>query len=125
MGEAILRGTGSSIVEMPRAEWEEVLAGVPSEMRHTLGFMSRRHHLARYFVVREILRTGQPVSPARIEQAVRLEKQDVVEILEDLERNLFFLRRDSKGNVEWAYPVTAAHTPHRLKFSTGEEVYAA
>lgn len=125
MGETILRGSGNSIVEMPQVEWEDMLEGVPSEMKRTLAFMSRRHHLARYFVVREILRTGQPVAPSRIEQALRLEKQDVIEILEDLERNLFFLRRDSKGNVEWAYPVTAAHTPHRLKFSTGEEVYAA
>jgi hypothetical protein len=49
----------------------------------------------------------------------------VVEILDELERHLTFLYRDASGAVAWAYPVTAAQTPHHLTFSTGERVNAA
>ena len=36
-----------------------------------------------------------------------------------------FLFGDEWGAVEWAYPVTAAQTPHRLAFSSGERINAA
>ena len=32
----------------------------------------------------------------------------------DRERSLFFLVRDGDGAVSWAFPVTAARTPHHL-----------
>jgi len=49
----------------------------------------------------------------------------VNEILDDLEGNLFFLVRNERGHVSWAFPVTAEQTRHRLRFSTGERIYAA
>jgi hypothetical protein len=47
------------------------------------------------------------------------------EILDDLERNLFFLVRNAAGAVSWAFPVTADRTPHKLTISTGERLYGA
>jgi hypothetical protein len=49
----------------------------------------------------------------------------VVAVLDDLERHLFFVVRDAAGAVAWAFPVTVARTPHRLRFSTGERVGGA
>jgi len=49
----------------------------------------------------------------------------VTAILDDLERNLFFLVRDARGDVSWAFPVTAEKTPHKLTFNTGERPHAA
>jgi hypothetical protein len=46
-------------------------------------------------------------------------------ILDELEKNLFFLVRDEQGSVIWAYPVTVGPTPHRLSFNSGEKLYAA
>jgi len=46
-------------------------------------------------------------------------------ILEDLERHMTFLFRNDDGAVIWAYPVTVDRTPHHVKLSTGEQVYAA
>jgi hypothetical protein len=46
-------------------------------------------------------------------------------LLDDLERSLFFLVRDHRGNVSWAFPVSSDRTPHRLRFSTGERIFAA
>jgi hypothetical protein len=46
-------------------------------------------------------------------------------ILDELERNLFFLVRNAQGAVSWAYPVTVEPTPHQLRFHSGERLYAA
>jgi hypothetical protein len=36
-----------------------------------------------------------------------------------------FICRNDEGMAVWAYPVTVEKTPHRLTFSTGEQIYAA
>ena len=46
-------------------------------------------------------------------------------ILEELERQRFFLVRNDDGAVEWAFTVTVAPTPHRLRFSSGETLWGA
>jgi hypothetical protein len=46
-------------------------------------------------------------------------------ILDELERNLFFLVRNAAGAVSWAFPITVEPTPHRLEFDSGHEVFAA
>ena len=54
-----------------------------------------------------------------------LPQNRVVDILVDLEARMTFLFRDEQGSVEWAYPVTAAQTPHRTEFTSGERTNAA
>ena len=56
---------------------------------------------------------------------LNMELNCVVSILDELERKLTFLYRDGAGAVVWAYPVTVEQTPHRITFSTGEQIYAA
>jgi hypothetical protein len=91
-----------------------------------LGFMTPLHHAVRNFVVLELPRNhGSPLSPAQIAGALHLELAAVIPLLDDLESHLFFLVRDPGGNVSWAFPVSSDRTPHRLRFSTGERVYAA
>jgi len=90
-----------------------------------LAFMSRDHHTVRDFVVRELPRQDRPLSPTQVAQVTGLTRQTVSAILAELERNLFFLVRDSEGNVSWAFPITTSRTPHRLTFSTGEKIFGA
>jgi len=87
--------------------------------------MSEKHHLVRYYVVRELPRTGKPIQPESISQDLKLPLAQVGTILDELERNLFFLVRNGQGAVSWAYPVTVDRTPHELTFSTGERLYGA
>jgi hypothetical protein len=95
-------------------------------MHDPLSFMTPRHHAVRNFVVSELPRNhGRPLSPARIADALRLNADVVVYLLDDLEKHLFFLVRDRGGNVSWAFPVTSDRSPHRLRFSTGERIFAA
>src|SRR5260370_11561840 len=93
------------------------------EMNDTLDFMTPAHHAIRNFVVRQLPRNGgAPVRPKQIAALLHLTLSRVVSVLDDLERHLFFVVRNTAGDVTWAFPVTVAPTPHRLRFSTGERI---
>ncbi len=87
--------------------------------------MKGEHHKVRDFVVRELPRLARPIPPETIAQSLDMDLQKVVSILNELEKNLTFLFRNEQGAVSWAYPVTVDKTPHRIKFSSGEQIYAA
>jgi hypothetical protein len=87
--------------------------------------MTRQHHLVRYFVVRTLPRIGRPIPPELVARKLLLSLPRVNAILAELEERLFFLVRDERGHVSWAYPVTADKTPHHLSIDTGERIYAA
>jgi hypothetical protein len=95
-------------------------------MQNRLAFMTPRHHAVRNFVVRELPRNhGKPLTPVQIAESLQLHLKVTVNLLDDLERHLFFLVRDGRGNVSWAFPVTSDRTPHQLRFSTGERISGA
>ena len=125
MSGRVLIGVGREIHSVPDDAFQKSLKGLPARMASRLAFMSRNHHSVRDFAVRELPRQDRPLSPMQIAQVIGLTAQDVLAILADLERNLFFLVRDTAGNVSWAFPVTTSETAHRLRFSTGEKIFGA
>jgi hypothetical protein len=125
MKESLLLGRGKHLVPIPHHIWQAHLSQSVYEDQGRLGFMSRDHHRVRDFVVLEIPRRGRPVALPEIAQEIELPLERTREIVDELERGMTFLFRDAAGDVAWAYPVTAEPTPHRLRFSTGEQIYAA
>ncbi len=125
MPNTVFEGSGDDLVAVSTRKWEEELAGTPSEMRRVLAFMSGDHHRVRNFVVTHMVRTMAPVPASTVARTLALRPERVDEILEDLERNLFFLVRKRQKQVSWAFPVTVEPTPHRLTFDTGERLWAA
>ena len=125
MSEMILLGRGRRISQIPGEMWEQHLAQVPLHSEARLSFMSEEHHRVRYFVVRELPSRGTPLGPEEISSALQLPLEQVETILDELERKLFFLVRNERRAVAWAYPVTVEPTPHHLSFSGGERLYAA
>jgi hypothetical protein len=120
MDDSLLLGLWRCMLPIPRAVWQRHL--------HTdsrLDFMSEQHHRVRDFVVKELPRVGEPLSPQFIAQELRLPLAQVTDILDELEQRMTFLFRNEHGAVAWAYPVTAERTPHHVTFSTGEQIYAA
>ena len=87
--------------------------------------MTADHHKVRDFVVREMPRIAEPIPPGLIARSLDMDLADVVTLLDDLEKNLTFLYRNEHGAVTWAYPVTVERTPQLVRFSSGEEIYAA
>ena len=110
---------------MPDGAFVQSIEGLPARMASRLAFMTSDHHVVRDFVVREMPRQPRPISPQQISLVTGLDLRKVSVILSDLERNLFFLVRNSDGDVSWAFPVTTSRTPHKLTFSTGESIFGA
>jgi len=125
MSETILLGRDQQLVELPRRMWEKHLDQAPGQMRQRLAFMTATHHQVRYYLVRELPRTGKAIRPQQISAELKLPIARVISILDDLEKNLTFLFRDEIGSVAWAYPVTVQQTPHAISFSSGERLYGA
>ena len=124
MKDGLLLGIGRYMIPVPRVIWERIVKGQAGKTRRSLAFMSEDHHRVRDFAVLELPRTGAPLAPETIAEALDLEVPRVVSILEELEDHLTFVYRGDRRVVTWAYPVTVDETPHHASFSTGEEAYS-
>jgi hypothetical protein len=120
MKNNLLLGVSRYLLPIPRFIWQRQVSGDAN-----LDFMSVDHHRVRDFVVTQVPKTGKPLSPDYIAQALDLPPDRLSVILDDLEKHMTFLFRNPQGEVEWAYPVTAACTPHHVAFSSGERIDAA
>ena len=120
MKDNVLLGVSRYLLPIPRFVWQRQVHGEAN-----LDFMSADHHRVRDLVVTEIPKVGMPLSPDYIAQALGLPPDRLSAILDDLEKHMTFLFRNPQGEVEWAYPVTAACTPHHVVFSSGERIDAA
>ncbi len=125
MKETILLGRDQKILEFPLATWKQHLAQIPQHSQLRLSFMTETHHQIRYFVVKEMVYLQKPLGPEFISEKLNLPGELVKSILDELEKKLFFLVRDERGAVAWAYPVTVEPTPHKIDFSSGEQLYGA
>jgi hypothetical protein len=125
MNESLLLGLWRFLLRIPRPIWQQEVARSVRVSRKSLTFMTTDHHRVRDFVVRELPRLAGPIPPETIARSLNMELEQVVSILDELEKNMTFLYRNEKGAVTWAYPVTVEKTPHRITFSTGEQIYAA
>ena len=125
MAGQLLIGSGKEIRAVADDAFMRAHDHIPERMAKRLAFMSADHHTVRDFVVREIPRQHHSLSPQQIAQVTGLDTARIRKVLDDLERNLFFLVRDARGHVTWAFPVTVERTRHRLIFSTGEATSGA
>ena len=124
MKDSLLLGLGRYMIPVPRMIWERIMMADGRKSRAGLSFMSEDHHRVRDFTVLELPRTGAPLAPESIAEALDLAVPRVVSILEELEAHLMFVFRGDQRVVTWAYPVTVDETPHHASFSTGEEAYS-
>ncbi len=124
MFNRVLLGAGRRMLPIPGIVWQSVIRKEAKGVRAGLAFMTENHHRVRDFVVLELSRRGAPLSPDLIAEALGLELEQTVSILDRLEKRMTFLFRNDAGEVTWAYPVTVDETPHRAHFSTGEDAFS-
>ena len=123
--EPVLVGRGNGIVRISADHWKTHVASATARISARLGFMTPEHHLVRQFAVLEIARQSRPLTEPGISRHLKLSKDLVHRIVGQLERRLFFLSRDSRGAVTWAYPFTADRTPHRVLRKSRRPAWAA
>jgi hypothetical protein len=125
MDESVLVSGGRELVRKPIAEWQAAVRRAAGAMRQRLSFMTAEHYAVRNFVVIGLQRLQRPLPVAEIAARVKLPVSRAQEIVEELERRLFFLVRNPVGDVAWAFPVTVDRTPHEMECDTGERVFGA
>ena len=125
MSDTLLKGFSRYMIPIPRMLWRMQVSRRAENIGAGLGFMTEEHHSVRNFVVRELPGAGEPLSPRFIGERLDLTVDRVVAILDELEKQMTFLFRDSQGSVAWAYPVTVDTTPHHVTFGSGEQVFSA
>ena len=126
MQNRILIGRQDKIISIPDDMWRQHLAKASQHGSSRLSFMMEDHRRIRNFVVSELPRNdGKALAAEAISKRLKIPFDRVVEILAELQKRLFFLVLNDAGDVSWAFPVTTDRTPHRLRFSSGERVFAA
>jgi hypothetical protein len=125
MGNTLMSGFWRYMFAVPPFLWEKQIHKARLRITNNLSFMTADHRRVHHFVVRELPRKGRPLSAAFIAEELRMTETQVRAILETLETHMTFLFRNETGAVTWAYPVTVDPTPHRVNFSSGEQLYAA
>jgi hypothetical protein len=125
MGNRLMSGFWRYMLSIPPSLWEKQIYKHTKKTRAELGFMTAEHRAVHHCIVRELPRVGEPISPQFIADKLSISSDRVQAIFDDLEKHMTFICRDNEGMAVWAYPVTVEKTPHRLTFSTGEQIYAA
>ena len=125
MANNLMSGIWRYILPVPPMLWEKQIQQARSKIERGLDFMTPAHRKVHHYAVRELPRAASPLSPEVIAEGLGMSPRQVSDLLDDLEAHMTFLYRNAEGHVTWAYPVTVAPTPHRLRFDTGEQVYAA
>jgi hypothetical protein len=123
--DSVLVGRGTSMDRIPAYHWRSHVAAATERISARLAFMSEEHHQVRRFAVREIAWKARPITEAEICSGLKLPRDRVHQILDELESRLFFLVRNSRGAVSWAYPFTADETPHRVVRPSRRPAWAA
>lgn len=125
MSNWLLTGQGRVLISVPPHLWKHKLKKGRADIIESHQWITPDHRRVHHFVVRELPRLARPMEPDFIAQGLDLELEKVLAILADLEKNMVFLTRNFEGNIHWSYPVTVDQTPHKLTFSTGEQLNAA
>jgi len=124
VSEKILLGVGRRMIPVPEWLFRRMVQRDTRKLaqRRPLG---RDHRRVQHFAVREIPRRRTAISPDVLASELDLSLDRVGEILGDLERRMTFLYRRGGEDVNWAYPVTADETPHRVRIDGGAAFSAA
>ena len=110
---------------MPWFLFKKLVTRESQRSGHLVGDLDDDHRRVHHFVVGELPRTALPMPPEHIAEELGMPLDQVVSIVDELEGRKIFLFRPGGREIEWAYPVTVAETPHRVEFSTGERINAA
>jgi hypothetical protein len=102
-----------------------MLAAEARRSGKALDWFTDDHHRVRDFVVAEIARTGTPLTTEEIAAGTGVPGPRAESVVQDLEDGKTFLFRSDGERVDWAYPVTAERTPHRIRLDSGERFFAA
>jgi hypothetical protein len=81
MENKLLTGLWRIMLEVPPGLWEKQIQNRQEKVKKSTAFMSLEHRRVHHFVVRELPRTGKPLSPDRVSQELNLPLGKTISIL--------------------------------------------
>ncbi len=112
-------------LRVPGVLWRRVVAAESKRSQGRLDWFTPDHHRVRDLAVTGIAAGGAALSPQELGSAAGLEQDQLRSVLNELERGKTFLYRTNRVDIDWAYPVTAEDTGHRIRLDSGERFFAA
>jgi hypothetical protein len=121
----VLQGDSDKITSIPESGWMEEFLASPSHIARRLEFMTPDHHRIRNLAVTRVAEGKGPVRVDWLAERLSMTPSEVDARLDELERALFFLVRDSEGNINWAFPFSAEVTPHAVDLGRERPTWGA
>ena len=124
MFDSIFLGVGKRLLPVPEFIFRPMVKRDTKKIasRPTLEPDQRR---VQHFAVREIPRRREAIAAEVFAAELDLPLEEVLQILDELERRMTFLYRRDGEKVNWAYPVTSDETPHQVRIDGGAAFSAA
>jgi hypothetical protein len=121
----LLLGINRFTLPLPRFIWQKQILDNARGASRAFAHLTPQHQQLRSLAVCELARQGRPLSPDWLAGQMQLPVEQIVQLLNDLEKGMTFLYRRDGENVTWAYPFSVDETPHSVQFEGGEKIYAA
>ena len=112
-------------LRVPHILWQRVISAEAKRSGENLEWFTPDHHRVRDYAVTENAATGAAVDPDKLASFTGLEEDRLAIVVDQLEKGKTFLYRTAGRDVDWAYPVTAEDTGHRIRLDSGERFFAA
>jgi hypothetical protein len=124
MFERVLLGVGKRMIPLPEFIFRPMVQRDSGKLARRPGLEPDQRRV-QHFAVREIARRRSPIAPEVFAAELDLPVEEVLQILDELERRMTFLCRRGGEDVNWAYPVTSDETPHQVRIDGGAAFSAA
>ena len=124
MFERVLLGVGRRMVPVPEVLFRPMVRRDANKLAKRPDLEPKQRRV-QHFAVREIPRRREAIAPEVFATELDLPLDEVLQLLDELERRMTFLCRRGGESVSWAYPVTADKTPHQVRIDGGTPFSAA
>jgi hypothetical protein len=124
MFERVYLGVGKRLVPVPEFVFRPMVKSDTRKLAARPGLDPDQRRV-QHFAVREIPRRREAIAPEVFAAELDLPLDEVLQILDELERRMTFLCRRGGEEVNWAYPVTSDETPHQVRIDGGAAFSAA
>lgn len=124
MFEKVFLGVGKRMIPVPEFMFRPMVQRDTKRLASRPGLEPDQRRV-QHFAVREIPRRRGPIAPEVFAAELDLSLDEVLQILDELERRMTFLCRRGGEYVSWAYPVTSDETPHQVRIDGGAAFSAA
>ncbi len=118
-------GYGGFMLRIPPVLSEKGARRGEKGAKANAAILSKVERSVHHFIVRKMAVVKDPITTELIADEMKLPNDQVLDIVDKLEKlKTFVFRSDGKG-IDWAYPLSLEDTGFRITASSGEQFFGA